>query len=320
MDVEELERQLRAFQHSRILLTAIELDIFAALTTPSTAADVARRLSTDPRATELLLNAVTALGFAVKSGGVFSHAPGFGESLSDPRYRTGLLHYVHRWNSWSNLTRRVRGAAPAEEYRELPLEIHESYLAMQDLRSTRRALAVVKAIDDGATAGRVLDLGGGSAPYSIALARRNPRLEADIVELPELLPITARYVAAANLGDRLRVIPGDIHTAEWGTGYDLVLLCSVAHLFGESENRALFQRCHRALRLGGRLAVHDHIMGTDKTAPRQGAVFAINMLVATPFGAAYSFEDYVEWLSAAGFRMIERPETGTDIGLLLATA
>jgi SAM-dependent methyltransferase len=320
MHLSAFERQLRAFQHSRILLTAIELDIFAAIAEPAAADDIASRLGTDSRATELLLNALVALGVAEKSAGLYWNRAGAGELLADPATRMGLLHYAHRWNTWSNLTARVRGIAAAEDYRQLPSEIRESSMAMQNIRSTRRADAVAQLIADGGVPLRVLDLGGGTAPYSIALAARDSRLRAEIVELPELAPLTARSIAAARLSDRLRVIPGDIHTTELGNGFDVVLLCSITHLFGPEENRALAARCRQALRSGGRLVIHDHVMNAEKTAPLQGAIFAVNMLLATPSGATYSFEEYSEWLRAAGFCTIENRDTGTGIGLILATA
>lgn len=318
MPLEELEQQLRALQTSRILLSALELDVFAALASPATASELAERLATEPRATALLLNALVALGYLGKSEGTFRIAEAE-EYLGDRACRTALLHHAHRWNSWSQLTARVRGTVPAEDYRSLPAEVHESYLAMQNIRAKRRAATVAGALDADSLR-RVLDLGGGSAAFAIELARLNPKLEADVVELPKLLPITQRHIAEAQLSDRLRAIPGDLHAFEPGSGYDLVLLCSVAHLFGEAENRSLFARCHRALHPGGRLAIHDHVMAEDKTMPAQGALFAVNMLVATPNGATYSFEEYAEWLRSAGFRTIEQQDIGTPIGLLVATA
>ena len=42
-------------------------------------------------------------------------------------------------------------------------------------------------------------------------------------------------------------------------------------------------------------------MHADKTAPRSGALFAINMLVGTVSGSTYSEEEYAAWLREAGF-------------------
>jgi hypothetical protein len=47
--MDELSQTARAFMESRILLSAIELDLFSAVGDSATAAEVAAKLETDPR-------------------------------------------------------------------------------------------------------------------------------------------------------------------------------------------------------------------------------------------------------------------------------
>lgn len=49
-----------------MLLTALELDVFTALREGSTGADLSAKLGTNPRATEMLLNALVAVVAPVK--------------------------------------------------------------------------------------------------------------------------------------------------------------------------------------------------------------------------------------------------------------
>lgn len=320
MSADELEALARAFQESRILLTAVELDLFSAVSGGATAGEAAMRLKTDLRATELLLNALTALGLLVKNGEVFDTEPVVAPLLvqgSPDCVRPALLHWVHRWESWSRLTERVRGAAPAEEYRELDRSRHEACLAMLDRRSSERAAHLVAAVGAEGVR-RLLDVGGGSGAYSIAFARANPELRAEVFELPEVVPITQRYIERAGLAGRIEVRPGDFLSDQLGSGYDLILLCSVAHLVGDEELQDLFRRSYQALAPGGRLAIHDHILDTARTSPRASAVFALNMLVATPRGRTYSFEEFSAWLSEAGFRSVERRPFPGPTGVLVA--
>jgi 3-hydroxy-5-methyl-1-naphthoate 3-O-methyltransferase len=46
-------------------------------------------------------------------------------------------------------------------------------------------------------------------------------------------------------------------------------------------------------------------MVDEGTAPRAGAIFAINMLVGTPGGSTYSAAEYAAWLRAAGFAEVQ---------------
>ena len=70
--------------------------------------------------------------------------------------------------------------------------------------------------------------------------------------------------------------------------YDLVLLSSICHMYSPEENQQLLQRAYAALALNGRLVVSDFVLDADKTTPRYGALFALNMLVNTRAGASYS--------------------------------
>jgi len=101
----DLTQSLRAFQESRVLLTAIELDVFSAVMEGASAQEVAGRLGTDPRATEMLLNALVAIGALLKRGGVFRCTH---ESQGLAAGRAGLLHTVNLWDTWSSLTACLR--------------------------------------------------------------------------------------------------------------------------------------------------------------------------------------------------------------------
>ena len=59
-----------------------------------------------------------------------------------------------------------------------------------------------------------------------------------------------------------------------------------------------------ALVPGGRVIVRDHVMQPDRTQPRRGAVFAINMLVSTAGGDCYTLDEIRDGLTQAGFERV----------------
>ena len=67
------------------------------------------------------------------------------------------------------------------------------------------------------------------------------------------------------------------------------------------ENRDLLRRVFAALAPGGRLVIQDHVMAEDRTTPRAGAMFAVNMLVGTERGGTFTEGEYTAWLREAGF-------------------
>jgi predicted O-methyltransferase YrrM len=170
-----------------------------------------------------------------------------------------------------------------------------------DLNARGRAQAIAQLVKPNG-AKRLLDLGGGSGAYSIAFAKAAPGLRAEIVDAPEVLALTEDYVRKAGLADRISTRPGDMLSLPLAAGkYDLVLLSAICHMFSPEENQKLLQRVHAALAPQGRLVISDFILDAGKTTPRFGALFALNMLVATKGGSSYSEPEYAAWLKAAGF-------------------
>jgi cyclopropane fatty-acyl-phospholipid synthase-like methyltransferase len=84
----------------------------------------------------------------------------------------------------------------------------------------------------------------------------------------------------------------------------MVLVSAICHMLSPEENQDLFKRCYEALAPNGRLVMQDFILEPDKTAPKQAALFALNMLVGTPAGSTYSYEEYTASLRAAGFQEV----------------
>jgi predicted O-methyltransferase YrrM len=167
------------------------------------------------------------------------------------------------------------------------------------------------------SARRMLDVGGGSGAYSIAFAQANPALLADILDLSTVEPIARRHIQEAGVADRVHVRAGDLRSGPLGEGYDLVFLSAICHMLDEAGNLDLLRRCFAALAPGGRIVIQDFILEPDKTSPRHAALFALNMLVGTPGGSAYSEPEYAAWLGEAGFEEIHRVRLPGSTGLMI---
>jgi hypothetical protein len=304
-------QSLRAFQESRILLTALELDIFTAIGKGADAAQVAATCRTDPRATERLLNALAALDLVRKRSGVFENGPVAARFLAagaPEDTRAALRHHVSLWQTWSTLTEAVRSGHPVAHAAMADRgadEWTEPFIAAMHRNATARAPEVVRAVGAQGVR-RLIDIGGGSAAYSIAFSRANPDLTADVFDLATVVPIAQRHIEEAGLTGRVATRIGDLRQDDFGAGYDLALLSSICHMFGPDENRNLLARLYRALAPGSRVVISDFILAPDGTAPRQAVLFAINMLVGTPSGSTYTEAEYSDWLTGAGFQGVRR--------------
>ena len=207
---DDLDDMIRAFMPSRVILTAIELDVFTALGDGCTAEELAGKLNTDARATETLLNALVSLGLLEKAENVFRNSERAARFLAEgtrDSVRQGQLHTVNMWERWSQLTESVKSGMPAQHDGDGGYV--RSFIAAMDVTARGRARAIAQAVGVNGTR-RMLDLGGGSGVYSIAFAKASPQLHAEILDLPEVVQLAQEYVAKAGLADRVTVRPGDI--------------------------------------------------------------------------------------------------------------
>jgi len=128
----------------------------------------------------------------------------------------------------------------------------------------------------------------------------------EILDIPEVVPLTTEYVRQAGASAQVELRSGDMLHDDFGSGYDLIMLNAICHMFSEEQNRDIFRRALQALAPKGRLVVQDFILNPDKTGPQQAALFSLNMLVNTEAGASYSEVEYTNWMKAAGFAEVSR--------------
>jgi len=305
---DHLDQMIRSYWPSRCILTALELDIFTAVGDGANAQQIGTKIHANARAVSMLLNALVALGLLSKSGDVYSNTPEsarFFVQSSKDNHRNGLLHIANIWHRWSTLTDAVRRGTRIPIDRDDNPEWTRDFIAAMQRGAKERAGHVVKALG---TAGvrRILDLGGGSGAYSIAFAEACPGAQCEILDLPEVVPLTAEYVSRAGVSEQVSLRAGDMLRGDFGSGYDIVMLNAICHMFSEEQNQDIFRRARRALAPNGRLVVQDFILNPDKTGPQHAALFSLNMLVATDAGASYSELEYIQWMKAAGFTEVSR--------------
>jgi len=320
---DDLNERIRGFQESRAVLTALELDLFTAVGDGASALEVGARLRTDPRATEMLLNALASLHLLLKQDGVFHNSPAAARYFtagSRDNARPALLHTAHLWHRWSTLTDSVRAgtAVARDEIAGRAQDWTEAFIAAMHRNASERAPLVVRAV--GAENVRhMLDVGGGSGAYSIAFAQANSALRAEILDLAAVEPIARRHIQEAGVAERVEVRAGDLRSGRLGEGYDLVFVSAICHMLDPGENLDLLRRCREALAPGGRVVIQDFILEPDKTAPRFAALFALNMLVGTRGGSSYSEAEYAAWIGESGFQNIRHARLPGITGLMFGS-
>ncbi len=313
---EALLKLARAFQESRVLLTGAELNLFTLLSKEALSADaLAARLGADPRALTIELDALTAMALLVKADGTYRTAPdasSLSEEASDSIHPM-LLHAAKLWDRWTNLTRRIGGTPLSERP---SAEVTRAFICAMQVVSAPQAARMAAAVGIG-SARRLLDVGAGPGTYTAAFLREGPKLEATLFDLPPVIEIAREQLSKAGLLGRVTLVGGDFERDELPAGHDLAWLSAIIHQNGAAGNDALFGRIYRALAPGGRLVIRDHVMEPDRTRPRAGALFAVNMLVGTAHGGTYTFEEIRAGLERAGFVRVRALRAGEQMDALV---
>jgi SAM-dependent methyltransferase len=305
MKASELKEIAGAFQKSRILLTAFELDVFTLIGKDSLKNEtIAKSLNLDYNAVEKLLNALAAMNFLKKNDEHFSNSAAGLKYLSkdSPEYMVGLMHTNHLWDTWSGLTDVVKTgtAAKPEEINERGEKWLEAFIHAMHDRGKKQAPMQVTGIDL-KNIESVLDVGGGSGCYSMEFLKRKPDLKAVVFDLPNVIPISKKIVNEEGYAGKITHQTGDYTKDELPRGFDLVFLSAIIHSNSYKTNEKLLTKCFRALNPGGKIIIQDWIMNDAKTEPLEGTVFAVNMLVSVAEGDCYSEMEVSTWLKNAGF-------------------
>ena len=306
----------RGFQESRVLLTGAELDLFTLLSKESLPAEeITVKLAADHRAVTVLLDALAAMGILRKADGRYRTSPDaacLGADAPDSIHPM-LLHAAALWARWTTLTRRVGGTPLPERD---PEESLRAFIGAMHVVGAPQAARLVAAAGISA-ARRLLDVGGGPATYTMAFLEAEPALTATLFDLPPVIEIARERLAGAGLAGRVTLVSGDFDRDELPPGHDLAWLSAIIHQNSPAQNEALFGRVFRALVPGGRIVLRDHVMEPDRTRPRAGALFAVNMLVGTSGGGTYTLDEIAAGLARAGFERIRLLRSGERMDSLV---
>ena len=296
------------FRASRVVLTANNLRVFENIGKGRSSDDLAKTLRTDPRATEILLDAVASLGLLRKSGTTYRLTSRTKRFLlpDSPWYQGDMLRHADTlWTNWSGLDNVVRTGLP----NRAGARDHGVFIRAMHNNAVLRARAIIGELDLRGIK-KALDLGGGPGTYGIELAKRG--IDVTHFDLPDTLEV-APEMSRKNSVKNVTFRSVDFHIDHIGSGYDLVLISQVLHSNSSVENLALLGKAHDALAPRGRVAIHEFALNEDHASPVAGALFSVNMLVNTSGGRSYTRKEMKGWLAKAGFRKITVKDLGETV-------
>lgn len=305
--------QLGYYWETKVLLTAIKLDVFSAIKGGHyTARDLAHRIGAHEPTLTLLLNALVALRLLNKNGESYANSSAAETHLvrQSSQY-IGHLLLLHdaEWENWGQLEQTVRTGRRLVDRHvfETDPELGGNVLAVMHRIGQQSGPEFARRLHlSGAL--RMLDLGGGAGTNAIAFCQVSPDLSVTVFDLPATLRLTERTVKEAGLESRISLLPGDFNTDSLGGPYDLVLMSDVLHYQTYETNATLVQKVFTHLVPGGRLIIKDRFLDETGTGPAWTTAFAVHILVNTQHGGCYKTAEAMEWMTKAGFASVAELE------------
>jgi SAM-dependent methyltransferase len=258
---------------------------------PGTVAQLAEKCDVDRDALRAMLEVLVAWDLlVVDDEGRYTGGPA---ELSEQESAALAQHgvWIRRWAALAGPRLRDRTAeSPLTPQRPAPAVS----LALLEAASRPGVVPVVDAcVATLPGTGRVLDLGGGHGAYALELRRRGCMVT--MQDLPGVIEIASEDGRLPDAG--VDLVAADMFDTLAPGPFDVVLCATVTNMFDAERNRDLLKRVRSVLAPGGALVIVSYLRDRNPV----GAVFGVQMLVATPGGDAHGEADYREWLAEAGY-------------------
>jgi len=316
-------RLASGFMSAKHLFAASELGVFEALAdSPATLESLAARTGLTRRAARISADAMVALGILEREGDTYSNGDTAAAFLSG-HGPADLRPFLRFWDkisypTWCGLAQAL-GSGPAKEVFDLDEELQKLVSAGIEAILAGPAAALAEIIDFSGRR-RLLDVGGGTGSWSVAVVRRHENIRATIFELPAVAEIARERVAEAGLTSRIDVTVGDAMTEPLPSGHDVFLLANLIHYWSADDNRELLQRVRSAAAVGSQLLLADFWTDRTHTEPVHAALMAGEFAVHLRNGDVYSVDEAREWLNETGWRFIEHKALAGPQSLIVAEA
>lgn len=328
--------RIYGFMISQVIHTAVELYIPNRLRHgPTSSADLAAMIGTNPGATHRLLRALAAIGvlnepeqdrYVLSEFGA-PLATDVGHSLSAI---TKLFCSKEVLQSWGELTHSIRTGSSAFQH------VHDTGLfpylgdnpelagvfhtAMSE--NARFELPSIASGYDFGRFGTIVDVGGGNGTLLGAILTRYPGSRGILLDTAAGAAEAAAYLSASGLVKRCEVVAGDFFDSV-PSGGDAYLIKSVVHNWDDERVVRVLRNCRQAMGETGTLLLIEPVVPavTGPSTRVETVLSDLNMLVMTAGGAERTERQFRDLFGAAGFTLISvtDPLPGTDLRVLQAS-
>ncbi|WOO39534.1 methyltransferase [Rubellicoccus peritrichatus] len=306
-----------SFIHFPTVIVADELGLFAILDEEARTRDaIADKLQLGSRATEAMLGVLTSLKFLTCEGERYYLTPvSKNYLLPSSEYYWGDVFAMNRQlllgaeplkramleNQTSPYLGKDSDESLIDEWDsgEVDEDTARGFTKCMHALFWGHAQALAAMIDIGPVT-RLLDVGGGSGCFSIALSRKNPDLKCTIMDLKPVCLVTQEFIKKLNAADQVDAQAGNMFSPDWPSGYDGVFFSNIFHDWWEERCRLVARNSFEALPSGGRIFLFEMLLDDTRNGPLTCAGFSMFMVYYMR-GKQYSACELRSFLEDAGF-------------------
>jgi len=322
LDPSHIMQTASAFWASKVLLTAVEFDLFTVLGNESmTAEQLGNKLGIHPRGRFDFFDSLVASGFIDRKGdgidGKYKNTANTAAFLNknSPMYIGGMPEMLNSrlFGFWNNLGEALKTAQPQNEIK------HNGKPMFEELYADNAKLGQFLDAMTGFQAANfqllgqqfhfenyktVTDIGGALGLLSRIIASQHSHLTFNTFDLPPVAPLAQQHINEAGLEDRIKTISGDFFIDDFPKA-DVITMGNILHDWNLEKKKFLIKKAYDALPEGGVLVAIENLIDDARRENLFGMLMSLNMLIE--FGDAFDYtgENFREWCGEAGFKHFE---------------
>ena len=152
---------------------------------------------------------------------------------------------------------------------------------------------------------RILDIGGGTGAFLLAVKNKYPEIDATVFDLPNVINVAKSNLYKIDGLANLTLLPGDFLEDDLPKNQDVMCLVRVLYDHEDSKTEILLKRIYKALPKHGVLLITEPMSGGTKAMRSSDCYFSFYTLAMTT-GKVRSFEEHKAILQKSGFSNITK--------------
>ena len=308
-----LQNLSRGHWQSAALQAALNLEFFTIISEGAGEISlIAQKTGLDVRRAQLLADVLSSLGLIEIKDGKYRNAPDVERhAVKDKKGYIGtwLIHGENAFKEWADITPGLKSNEPPK-----PHGLYGGpWTDLEAARSLNRGTYSIGIGSGYRLAHRfdfspyrmLLDLGGGSGAYSIAICNTHPNMKSILLDYPTVCQAAAEIISEAGLSDRISTHPGDLTEVDFPTGGDVMLMSSNLPDFSKSALSVVYGKAFDAMEKGGTIIILGEALLDDRTGPLASALWNFDQVLRGGKGESHTISEVCNLLEDAGFRDFE---------------